>query len=147
MLLLTKLPTSDSFRLGEGGRCDVCKSYCLCLSCFYAVIKLMGTHLYCWAKENSWFEAVKVFERPSLTRTSPSWSAWSDALSCYVEQSRLLFPRHLNPGIYGNCVWPVCWYVMSRGETQKCNPPGTGARKAERFWGGGKTWSPLIISE
>ncbi len=47
VLLLTKLPTSDSFRLGEGGGCGVCKSYCLCLSCFYAVIMLTGTYLHC----------------------------------------------------------------------------------------------------
>lgn len=80
---------NNSFRLGEGGGCGVCKSYCLCLSCFYAVKKLTGTYLYCWAKGNSWFEAVKVFERPSLTHACPSWSAWSDAMSCYMEQSQL----------------------------------------------------------
>lgn len=145
MLLLTKLPTSDSFRPGEGGGCGVCKSYCLCLSCFYAVTKLTGTYLHCWTKENGWFEAVKVFERPSLTHTSPSSSAWSDALSCYMEPSQL--PRHLNPGIHGKCFWPVCWYVMSqRGKAANVSPLGTGVRMAEWFWGGGKTWSPLIIS-
>ena len=34
------------------------------------LFKLMGAYLYCGARENSWLEAVKVFERPSLTHKS-----------------------------------------------------------------------------
>lgn len=117
VLLLTKLPTSDSFRLGGGGGCGVCKSYCLCLSCFYAVIKLTGTYLYCWAKENSWFEAVKVFETDTH-KYQPVSLEWCSELSRGTVTT--LFPHHANPGIYGKWVWPVCWYVMSRGKRQKC---------------------------
>lgn len=137
---------NNSFRLGEGGGCGVCKSYCLCLSCFYAVKKLTGTYLYCWAKENSWFEAVKVFERPSLTHACPSWSAWSDAMSCY-RNSHNSIPSPPEPwDLWELCLTSLLKCHVQRGATEMY-PLGTGMRKAERFWGGGKTWSPLIISE
>lgn len=61
VLLSTKLPTSDSFRLGEGGEGVVFANYTVCVwVVFYAVVKLVGGHIYTVVqKENSWFEAAK----------------------------------------------------------------------------------------
>lgn len=39
------------------------------------------------SKENGWFEALKVFERPSLIHTVPA--TWSATLGCFMEQSQL----------------------------------------------------------
>lgn len=100
VLLSTKLPTSDSFRLGEGGEGVVFANYTVCVwVVFYAVVKLVGGHIYTVVqKENSWFEAAKkkkkkVFERPPLTNTSPTAGQLGVMLwSCYVGTVTTLFP-------------------------------------------------------
>lgn len=49
-----------------------------------------------------------------------------------MEQSAL-FLHQLNPGIHAEWVWPVCWYIKSRGEKQKCVPSVRSLRRLNSF--------------
>lgn len=55
VFLLTALPTWDSFRLGGGGGCVVFANPVCVWVVFMRLLKIMGTYLNCWAKENSLF--------------------------------------------------------------------------------------------
>lgn len=132
---------ANSFRLSEGGGFVVCKSYCLCLSCFYAVIKLMGLSLLL-SKRQQVVWSCKSVERPSLTHTGPSCSACSDALRCYVEQAQL----------YSLTTYTL---VFTGSESDRLvdmsRPEGTSRNAAPRFgriegWTVQRWWEDVVTS-
>lgn len=147
MLSVQKCPfwIADQTGLDWRGGYSVWKWFCLRLSCFYAVEKANGDISILLNIQNTvGLKVKKSVWRPSWTHKSLLVKR-SDDLS-YVEQSELYSRATWSLECMGS-VWPVCWHALSGGLKAEMQHLGTDVKKAERFCGGGKTWSPLTVSE
>lgn len=137
------MPTSDSFWHGGGGECGDFKSYCLWLSCFYAVMKPWGdiSILLCKRKQLVW-RTKKCFKDLHWQTLSPGLVS----SECYVElfhgMDTSLLSVYSKSGIVLN--WVRAVVLCPEGKNRNV-PLSMGIRNAERCSDGGNTLSPLLF--